>query len=297
MIVASLLSNYAFEKFNVNKYTPSEFRRLFSEMVSQPDEDIDLAKAALYISGTEYPDLDVDYYVNTLDSLAEGAREYIGQEHDPRARIQRLSEFLYVHEEFRGNGEDYYDPRNAYLNEVLERRTGIPITLCLVYMEVARRVGMVFEGIGLPGHFVIRTGPPEEELYVDAFNGGLLMSRNDCEQLVQNLFHGRMEFREEYLRPYTKKEYLIRILANFKQDYFRLEDYQRAIKAADLVAIVDPSLGSNLRERASFHYALKQYRLAIRDLESYLEADPQSQDAEDVRQQIRAIWAALSALN
>ena len=283
--------------FAMHKNTPSDIRSLFAELVSQADEDVDLAKAALYISGMEYPDLDLAHYLDVLDSLAREAGQYAGQESDPRVTIQRLSEFLYVQQAFHGNEEDYYDPRNSYLNEVLDRRMGIPITLSLVYMEVARRLGMVFEGIGLPGHFVIRTGPPEVELYVDAFNGGRLMSQYDCERKVQDLFQGRMEFRGEYLRAYTKKEYLIRILANLKHNYFRMEDYERAISAADLTAMIDPSLGSNLKERASFHYALKHYRLAIGDLESYLKAVPQAEDTAEVKRQIQTIWTTLSTLN
>ena len=278
-----------------------EFRRLLFEMVGQADEDIDLARAALFVAGEEYPDLDVDHYVGTLDSLAEGARRYTRQELEPRGIIERLGEFLFVKEGFRGNEDDYYDPRNSYFNDVLDRRMGIPITLSLLYIEVARRLGMIFEGIGLPGHFVIRTGPPEQELYVDAFNGGELLSRSDCESIVENLIHrrtdDRFEFREEYLLPYTKKQFLIRLLTNLKHNYIRMLDYQGAVTSADLIAIIDPSLGSNLRERAWFYYNLKEYRMALKDLEAYLRITPQAEDAERVRQDIRALQSMLENLN
>ena len=276
---------------------PTDFRKLFANMVARADEDIDLLKAALYISGMEYPDLDVDVYSKVLDDLAGEAGQRIAAAEDRRAIIERLSEFLFVDLGFRGNEEDYYDPKNSHLNEVLDRRKGIPITLSLVYIGVAGRLGMVFEGIGLPGHFVIRTGPPKEELYVDPFNGGKIMSRADCVRTVSELFHGRVEFQEEHLRAYTKKELLVRILTNLKHNYTRLEDYPRAISSADLIAVMEPSLGSNLRDMAALHYAAKEYRLAIRDLESYLEADPQAQDADQVRERIRAIWNTLANLN
>jgi regulator of sirC expression with transglutaminase-like and TPR domain len=266
-------------------------------MVAQTDEDIDLAKAALYVSGMEYPDIDVGYYLTTLDSLAEGAINYTNRSGDLGETIQGLSEFLFVDQAFRGNEAEYYDPRNSYLNEVLDRKSGIPITLCLLYMEVARRMGMVFEGIGLPGHFVIRTGPPDQELYVDPFHGGQRMSRSDCEQTVRVLFQGRIPFQDEFLRPYTKREFLVRIITNLKHNYFRANDHQRAVNAADLINILDPSQVSNLREKAVLHYNLKQYRLAIRDLESYLEKDPNANDAEDVRKQVQAIWSILRSLN
>lgn len=281
----------------MDKEASTEFRRLFSEMVGRTDEDIDLVRAALYISGEEYPDLNVDHYLNILDSLAEEARKYIGLTGDVRDTIQRLGEFLFVHQKFGGNDEDYYDPRNSYLNEVLDRHIAIPITLSLVYMEVARRLGLVFEGIGLPGHFVLRTGPPEYELYVDAFNGGQILSRSDCERTVHDLFQGRIEFRQEFLRPYTKREFLVRMLNNLKINYSTKEDYHRAISFADHIAIIDPQLGSNLKERASFYYTLKQYRTAIRDLETYLETNPQAPDADQVRRQIQAIQGILRTLN
>ena len=275
----------------------SSFHRMLSEMVAQPDEDIDLARAAFYISGTEHPELDVDHYLGVLDSLADGASRQTGQVETTRAAIELLSQYLFEQEGFRGNDEDYYDPRNSYLNDVLDRRVGIPITLSLVYMEVARRLGMVFEGIGLPGHFVIRTGPPEDELYVNPFNHGQLMTKRDCELTVQNLFQGRVEFREDHLRPYTKREFLVRVLANLKNNYSRAEDYRRAISAADLIWVVDPSMATNIRDRAWLYYALKQYRMAIADLESYLKAAPEAEDAEEVRQQIQAIWSLLQTLN
>ena len=281
----------------MHERTQAEFRRLFAEIVNQVDEDIDLAKAALYIAGIEYHDLNVEHYVKTLDSLAEEASRYVNPEDDVSTKVGHLSKHLFVRQGFRGNEEDYYDPRNSYLNEVLDRRMGIPISLSLVYIEVARRLGIVFEGIGLPGHFVIRTGPPEHELYVDVFSNGEIMSRSDCEDIVRNLFHGRVEFQDEYLRPYTKREYLTRILTNLKHNHVRTEDYHRSISDADLIAVMNPSLGSNIKERATFHYSLKQYRLAIRDLESYLSTNPEEQDAEEVKRQIQGIWATLATLN
>lgn len=278
-----------------------EFRRLLFEMVGRTDEDIDLARAALFVAGEKYQDLDVDRYLGTLDSLAEGARRYTRQELELRGTIERLGEFLFVKEEFRGNEEDYYDPRNSYFNDVLDRRLGIPITLSLLYMEVARRLGIIFEGIGLPGHFVIRTGPPEQELYVDVFNGGGLLSRRECESIVENLTHrredGRFEFREEYLLPYTKKQFLIRLLTNLKHSYVRIVDYEGAIPPADLIALIEPALGSNLRERAWFYYNLKEYRMALKDLEAYLRIAPQAEDAERVRKHIKALRSALENLN
>ena len=276
---------------------PRQSLKLLSNMVGQADEDIDLAKAALYVSSQEYPDMDLEHYMGMLDALASEAGRYIGQRQDLRSAIHLLSRYLFEVQEFRGNDGDYSDPLNSYLNEVLDRKTGIPITLSLVYMEVAKRLGMVFEGIGLPGHFVIRTGPPEDELYVDAFNAGAMLTRGDCERKVHDLFQGKIEFTEEHLRPYTKREFLIRILNNLKNNYFNVEDYHRAIAVADMIAIIDPSLRRNLRDRAWFCYSLKLYRMAIKNLEAYLQVDPEAQDADRIKQQIHALESILRTLN
>ena len=158
-------------------------------------------------------------------------------------------------------------------------------------------MGIVFEGIGLPGHFVLRTGPPDEELYVDAFNAGRILSRSDCERLVDGLYEGRVQFREEHLVPYTKRAFLARMLNNLKHNYFRTEDFGKALTASDLISVVEPSSASDARDRGYIHYGLKQYRSAIADLERYLELAPQADDEEEVRRQIRGIWDTLSSLN
>lgn len=275
----------------------TNFSELLSGMMAQPEEDLDLARASLYIAGTEYPDLDVDHYLQLLDRLAEDAARRNPDPGDLRESARKLSEFLFLDQGFRGNGDDYNDPKNSYLNQVLDRKLGIPITLSLTYMEVARRLGMVFEGIGLPGHFVIRAGPPEDELYVDPFNAGQILSREDCRRTVENLFQGRVEFSEDQLKPYTKKAFLVRILTNLKHNYSRIEDYGKALTASDLISFIEPSSPGNVRDRAYVYYSLKQYRSAISDLERYLELAPQADDGEEVRRQIRGIWDTLSSLN
>ena len=275
----------------------TNYSALLSRMMAQPEEDIDLARASLYIAGTEYPDLDIDYYLRLLDRLAEDAARRNPDPGDLRESARQLSEFMFVEQGFRGNGDDYYDPKNSYLNQVLDRKLGIPITLSLAYMEVARRLGMVFEGVGLPGHFVIRTGPRADELYVDPFNAGQILSREDCQRTVENLFQGRVEFREEHLEPYSKKAFLVRILTNLKHNYLRTEDYGKALSASDLISIIEPSSASNIRDSAAVYYALKQYRSAIAALERYLELAPQADDGDEVRGQIQEIWNILSRLN
>ena len=251
----------------------------------------------MYTAGEEYPDLDVSQYMAALDLLGQEADQYIGSRDTPEVVLKGLSEYLYMRQGFQGNHDNYYDPENSHLNRVLDRKLGIPISLGIVYMEVGLRLGLVLEGIGLPGHFILRHGPPAWGLYVDPFNEGRLLSRAGCEQIVQDISHGTAEFHDDLLLPYTKKQILARVLSNLKGIYGSQGDYHRAIAAADHIDIIEPGMGRNLKDRASLHYQLGQYRLAIKDLELYLKTTPQPQDAEEIKRQIQNLWHTIATVN
>ena len=149
-------------------------RQSFYQEINQPDEQIDLAKAALYIAQEEYLDLDPAEYLNALDTMADDLQDQLPPQQYPLKIIQSINRYLYDDLGFTGNVADYYDPRNSFLNEVIERRIGIPITLSLVYIEVAKRVDFPMVGVGMPGHFLIRPDFPEMETFVDAFHLSLI---------------------------------------------------------------------------------------------------------------------------
>ena len=272
-------------------------QKAFAEMMLGPDEDVDLAKAALHIAAEEFPDLDIGRYLRNLDALGEGAQEYAAKERELGPKIALLSEYLYSDQGFQGNRHDYYDPDNSYLNRVLDRRTGIPILLSLVHMEVGRSLGLVFEGIGLPGHFVIRVGPPEQEAYVDPFEGGTVLSRSDCEHRIQSMFGGSVEVGDVHFASYTRKQFLGRILNNLKHIYRSKGEHHKAIMMASFAHMTAPDWGENLKERAWLHHAVGEYRRAIADLESYLKISPEAKDAENIKKQIQGIWSALARSN
>ena len=273
------------------------FRSLLVDMVSREEEDISLAEAVLYIAGDEYPELDTRVYIGALDQMAREACTRPAEGDGPAATLWRLSRYLFFDQGFGGNTDDYYDPQNSYLNRVMDRRLGIPITLSIVYMEVARRLGMVLEGISLPGHFILRHGPPEWELYVDPFNGGRLLSRGDCERLFQTTFQGRAEFQEEFLAPCTKKTILVRVLSNLRNVYGRRKDFRRALAATERIAIVQPDIPRTFRDKAALHLLLGEQRRAAESLQEYLDASPASEDAKRVKDQIRAIWEEIARRN
>ncbi len=162
-------------------------RRQFADLMARPDEEVDLAQAALLIACEEYPDLDVARYLRWVDALAHEVAARLDGDPGPLEAVRALNGLLFDEEGFRGNLDDYYDPRNSFLNDVLDRRTGIPITLSTLYIEVGRRAGLAVDGIGLPGHFVVRVGGT----LVDPFHGGALLTEEDCQKRLDRIYGGK----------------------------------------------------------------------------------------------------------
>lgn len=195
----------------------------FARVVLVPDADIDLARAAFLIAATHYPDLDVDGQLRLLDSLAAAGRSLLGEETDPLFACNVLSQYLFDEVGFRGNSDDYYDPKNSYLNEVLARRLGIPITLSLLYIEVGRRLGIPLVGVGMPGHFLVRHRDVQD-LFIDPFLGGILLSEDECAQRVEEVTGGAIQLRREHLAPVTHRAFLARMLRNLQGIYRQQKD-------------------------------------------------------------------------
>ena len=196
-------------------------------------DEIDLAQMALLIAAAEYPDLDVKEELRALDSLAAAASRSLGQEEDPLARANALSEYLFDEVGFRGNREDYYDPRNSFLNEVLSRRLGIPITLSLVYIEVGKRLGVPLVGVGMPGHFMVRISSGQEDLVIDPFHRGILLSEKECAQRLQEVAGAAVPWDRSYLAPVSNRELIERVLLNLRGIYMRRHDQPRAVRATE----------------------------------------------------------------
>ena len=204
---------------------------------------------------------------------------------------------IFQEEGFTGDEENYYDPRNSYLNEVLERRLGIPITLSVVAMEVGRRLGLKLAGVGLPGHFILRHPAPGGDLLFDPFRGGQPLSLDDCREIVSRVSSGTMTLRAEHLRSATKLEVLVRIMRNLKSAYVRAEDLPRALAAVERILILDPDDHDELRERGLILAKMGLATKALVDLESYLRLEPEAADSDEVWQQVRKIREDRSLLN
>ncbi|HEY8475962.1 MAG TPA: transglutaminase-like domain-containing protein [Chloroflexota bacterium] len=261
---------------------PKSCQDRLAALLDRPDDQIDLAVAALLIAEGEYPGLDQERYLKMLDALAAIAAERLGAVRAPRAVVDALNVVLFQECGFRGNALDYYDPRNSFLNDVLERRLGIPITLSLLYMEVARRLGVLVEGVGLPGHFVVRVPDGLDGLIVDPFFGGALLSVEDCVRRVDAIYKGALPFRPEFLAAVSKRQLLARMLGNLKAIYLRSQDLRRALRTMEALMLVAPS-PEERRDRGLTRLRLGDLSGARDDLDRYLEARPAAPDAERVR--------------
>lgn len=267
-----------------------EARLRFAALAAGPDDGLDLAEAALLIAAEEYPGLDVAAYTRRLDHLAEEARSRLSgvPSDQPEEVVRRFHAFLYREAGFRGNEADYYDPRNSFLNEVLDRRTGIPISLATVYVEVARRLEVAVRGVGFPGHFLAKWELGDREIVVDPFYGSIV-SEEDCRRLLQRLSNGQVAFRRELLAPLPVRLMLVRMLANLKGVWVKRGDWERAISAIDRILLLVPRAPQEVRDRGLLWLKLECYRPALKDLESYLAAAPEAPDAPAIAEQLTTL--------
>jgi regulator of sirC expression with transglutaminase-like and TPR domain len=271
-------------------------RDAFAEGMRVPDERIDLARAALLIAAEEYPGLDLARYLARLDELARLVAPRLREARGAAERVAVLNQFLFVEQGFRGNSEQYDDPRNSFLNEVLERRTGLPITLALVYMEVARRAGVAVDGVGFPGHFLVKHGEGEP-IIVDPFFGSVL-GPEECQSRLAAVLGAGARLRPElHLRRATAREILARLLGNLKLRYVRASDYGRALACCERILLVAPDLPNELRDRGLVYEKLECFGAAVADLERFLELAPDDESAPAVRERLAELRPRLRQLH
>jgi len=259
-------------------------RERFERIARGPDPP-DLAEAALLIAAEEYPDLAVGDYLARLDELAAGARLALAGAPTPEERVLRLNRFLFDEQGFRGNRDDYYDPRNSFLNVVLDRRTGIPITLSLVFLEVARRVEVAAHGVGFPGHFLVAVeGDPV--IVVDPFFARVL-TQGECRERLEEVLGREVPFDPRvHLRAATPGEILVRMLSNLKHIHLRDRDFGRALACCERILLLAPDEPAELRDRGLVLEQLECFVAAEADLSRFLELAPDDASADAVRARV-----------
>ncbi len=235
--------------------TPAEARDAFTRLLQTPEGELDLAEAALLIAAEEYADLRPAVYLNQIARMASELKQRIRAEVEPRRVVEVANAYLFEELQFKGNRQEYYDPRNSFLNEVLDRRVGIPITLAVLYVAVGERAGLPVRGVGMPGHFLVKYAPAASgEIFIDAFNGRTL-TREECAKMLSEMYGGEVKMRPALLEPSTKRQILS-----------------------------DPHLTSEWRDRGMIHFQMHHDAEALTDFTRYLAVRPEPEDAPRVKQ-------------
>jgi regulator of sirC expression with transglutaminase-like and TPR domain len=269
------------------------------QVVSGPDEAIELAEAALLIATHVYPDLDVAHYLARIEELAKTLESRIQPDSGPSQRILALNEYLFAELGFAANEEDYYDPRNSCLNEVLDRRVGIPITLSLLYMEVGGRIGLPLQGVSFPGHFLVKCASPEGTVVLDPYSGGISIGVADLQKRLGEARDGEVTSAvvAGMLVAAGKKEIILRLLRNLKAIYLRSQKFDRALPILDWIIATVPDQAPELRDRGMIYQELECSRAALADFERYLELSPRCDDRDQIRSRIVELQRQSARLN
>src|SRR5438105_15089744 len=272
-------------------------RKTFEQLVTLPDSAIPLAEAALLMACEEYPQLEVSPYVDKLDHMAEMAQESLRSGDSPIETVEKINTLLFETLGFRGNTDDYYDPRNSFFNDVLDRRIGIPITLSTVYMEVARRLKFPIVGVGMPGHFIVKYSDRSEEFFLDPFNRGEILTRDDCRSRIYEQYGDAVEFHERMLGRVTHRQILWRMLNNLKEIYLKAHAFDKGLAIVDMMLMVDSEEIPQFRDRGLLRLQLRQFGGAIRDLEHYVKSSPNAPDREEMENHLKDLRRIRASMN
>jgi regulator of sirC expression with transglutaminase-like and TPR domain len=244
----------------------------FARLMQRAEEEFNLDEAALLIARTEYPHLNVHDQLGRLDALA--SRLHCDLSRPAIEIIESMNKLLFEKEQFRGNEEEYDDPRNSYLNDVLDRKLGIPISLSLIYIEVARRRDLPVTGVSFPGNFLVKYRADRNEFLIDPYRRGRILARHDCKELLKSQFGDEAELKPEYFAAPTKKQILARMLNNLKGSYVRRHDFTRVLTLIQLALLVEPESSQQLHDRGMIYFLTRRYHEAQADFKTYLSLIP-----------------------
>jgi len=276
---------------------PERIRADFVQMVQRPEPSIDLARAALLVAAEHDPNVDVDGEIHQLESWADELRSRLDPEWNNLQKLARLRAFLFEDLGFRGDREDYFSPSNSLLNQVLKRRLGIPLTLGIVMLELGWRVGIPFEGVGFPGHFLVRLAGEPRDLLLDPYKRGMSVHEEDCRQMLLETTGGKLEFDPRLIASVGKREMIMRLLNNLKGAYLRAGQHALALAAVDRLLVLDPDDADETRDQGLLLFRLDRYSSALQSLLIYLEAAPDAPDRATIERHVGALRQLIASLN
>jgi len=267
------------------------------DLLAGRGDSLELDRAALELARIEYPDLDIEPSVALLDSHAIELAARLGRSSGQLAYVEAANQYLFGELGFTGNSRDYYDPRNSCLNEVLTARTGIPITLAVVYLEIARRLAQPVYGIGLPGHFLVQYRDADSSVFIDVFHGGSLLTAGECFDLAAQVTGAEIPRDPKLLRPVDKRQIVMRMLNNLRGVYLFRRSYGKALQTLNLLLAADPNAAEEYKQRGIVHLQMRNVSAARADLETYWRLAPEAEDRAEIEKHLRSVRHYLAGLN
>lgn len=262
-------------------------RQEFAREVARPDAELDLARLALVVAREEYPQLPPEPYLARLDQIAEEVRDRLSDETAPPVVLEELLRVVFEKHGYQGNREAYYDPRNSFLNDVLDRRKGIPLTLGIVLLEVGWRLGLPLEGVNFPHHFLVRYSGDVVQMLIDPFESGRVRFQDEAQAFLDRVYGGMVRVRSSYLESASKRDMLVRLLTNLKSLYSNVGDNERAVAAVERILLLRPDRHHEHRELGLLFARLGRAEEAAQHLKTFLDRQPGSPEAPRVRAILR----------
>ena len=272
----------------------------WQDIISVPREQLNLAEAALVIAREAYPQLDIAAQLASIDALAATLEQRLRPDITPTEKLAQFNHYLFNELGYAGNSDDYYDPRNSYLNDVIERKLGIPITLSVVYIEVGRRLGLPLSGVSFPGHFLVKCALRDGAVIIDPYAKGASLGIKDLQKRLRVLVGSTDVAPEAVMRLLAiaqPADIIARMLRNLKAIHNERGDKSRALTAVSQVIDLCPDAAGDYRDRARLLEELECFRASLADFETYLRLDPQASDAQIVRAKIAVLRERVARLN
>ncbi len=234
----------------------------------------------------EYPDLDVDEYIKKINQIGMSLKESISDVKNPTYLISILNEHLFENLGFSGDADDYYNPKNNFLNKVIDKKSGLPITISILYVEIAKFIGLDLKIIGFPGHILVKYN---EEMILDPFDDGTLLDVDDLQEILDNNFDGQIEFQPEFLDEIESEQILIRMTRNLKNSYVQSFVYDKALRCTNMVLAIEPESPEDIRDKGILEERQLNSETALKYLNKYLEINPNAEDIDFILELIRSI--------
>lgn len=273
----------------------NDARREFSILTTR--EPIPLARGALLIAKEEYPNLEIEQYLDQIADLTREAEPIVRAGDDTIEKVQLFSEFLFGQKGFDGNRDAFGDPRNSFLNDVLERRLGIPITLAVLYIEIGRRLGLNLFGVSFPTHFLVKAVDERGELIIDPFNAGAILSLDEIKARVTHIYGQPVDVIPAMLKAVGARHILGRMLRNLKNIYSSGSDWGRALAALDRILLLEPRASDDLLERATVYERLECFGPALEDFQSFITQAPEHPNADGARESVMRLIRQVARIN